>query len=216
MDNGMYNWKRKGFNINILPKDESSKLMKKAGISTLNIIKIESIDSMNEEMMKSGPFLVIAHPKNIDLNKEGEFNIDSMDKLNKFLKILKNPKNYDIFLIPQINGIKNGYVGVVINSLNTLFIEILFEDNITDVRKLTREGSNLLNIYSGKYIKNRLFAKPNTPIFVLEEFEKIKNIISPLEGYFEFVQGTVNGNEGIWFVDYQNDPKYLNIIKCFE
>ncbi len=214
----MHEWKQRGdLPLKITRKEEAYKLLKKMGLSVIEMKTIRGVDTtqdksseLEEYLNKYSPFLILATPNDNQHPKEGEFDIQTIEDFQRFVNKLKDINIYDLNLIQMVFGVPDGFVGTAVSSNLETFVEILVEEGITDVRKLTSGNADASKIANARFIGRIL--KSGNPKDYLKYLSKIRDLVGPRAGYYEFIKGEVRGVKNIWFVDYQADPIYKNIL----
>jgi hypothetical protein len=214
MTHNMYEWAKTGnFDINLLQKSKSASILKELGLQVPETRHYSSENMFSDSSLTNYvdshcPILILATPNDKKLDKKGIFDINSVKELSDFVNKIDEKRAYEFALIPQIQGIKEGYVGTARNSGDSIYIELFVEEFVTDLRKLTSTGVDSSKLKSGE-----CFGKMLKTYSVTHRREMciIRDSCSALSGYYEFIYGDIHGKSGLWFVDYQSDLVFTRL-----
>lgn len=165
-------------------------------------------ERFNKILKDYGPFLVIFDPKDNKKERVGYFSVNHLDEIGDIFSL--NLEDYGASFIQQIQDVRPCFSGsAVSNGEGKLIVEII-KDTV-DVRNLTSCGADTKNV-DRAYFDDFDFlclAPEWLEYFFLKE---IKDYTQYFTGYYEFAYGMLNGQKGLFFTSYSDNPTFQEIF----
>lgn len=165
-----------------------------------------------EFLEKRKPTVLISSPKiTRGYEKKWIDNCCTWGQVQEFMDAISEPDKYFILITEMVVGAEDTYIGTAINKDNKLLLEFYKKPHCTDIREIS-SGAGESKYMSVGYIKNgKMIVEPkNIPA---QDISEVYNHLQGKTGYFEFIKGNKSGVHGIYFMEYQNSPAFLNAIE---
>lgn len=160
------------------------------------------------------PTVLVSSPKLPTLPKHAIDNVSSWQEVEGFMNKLPGANNYNILITEMVTGTENGTIGIAVSDGNgRLLLEFYKRPFWTDIRELSSGCSE--PVYQDLAFVNNSEIKVSPKKIDKNDVLALKEHLHGKRGYFEFIKGKKNGTDGIYFIEFQDDPIFMNVLKLF-
>lgn len=203
----MNEWNRRGrFGIRQRDRDEAYNTLHQLELQTPARTTVQKGEPARTFIKAYAPVLVIARPG--EQSTAGAFDIRTERDYQRFVRA-QGGEGKSFELIEQIEGVRDGFVGAAMYDGTETLIELLARPYISNICELSSGGANPRQLHSARYI-GRLKVGGDDSAF-RRDMATLRDSVSVIPGYYEFIRGMGRDGERIWFTDFQDDQRYWTL-----
>jgi hypothetical protein len=177
--------------------------------------KDEFKNQIEEFLNQTKPTVLVSSPKIQNIPKHAIDNVSSWQQVDEFMKMLPGAHNYQILITEMVTGTDEGMIGTAVSDgEGKLLLEFYKRPHWTDIRELSSGCSSPTYQDLAFFHNSELTINPKK--VNKEDVLSLKEHLHGKSGYFEFIKGKKNGIDGFYFIEYQDDPAFTNVLKLFD